>query len=59
MKGMSKLEKTLQGVEGYGTDGSVEKYKQRFVARRFPQTEGVLYDKTIDPVAQYTSIHYP
>jgi len=30
-------------------DGSVEKYKMRFVSRGFPQTEGVVYDVTLDP----------
>jgi hypothetical protein len=37
-------------------DGSVEKYKARFVARGFSQAEGVDYDETFDPVARYTSI---
>jgi hypothetical protein len=39
-------------------DGSIEKYKARFVARGFSQVEGVDYDKTFSPVAQYTSIRY-
>jgi hypothetical protein len=38
-------------------DGSVEKYKARFVARGFSQVEGVDYDETFSPVARYTSIH--
>jgi hypothetical protein len=33
----------------HATGGSVEKYKPRSVARRFPHTEGVLYDETLDP----------
>ena len=37
-------------------DGSVEKYKARFVARGFSQVEGIDYDATFAPVAQYTSI---
>ena len=37
-------------------DGSVEKYKARFVAWRFSQVEGIDYDETFAPVAQYTSI---
>jgi hypothetical protein len=41
----------------HATDGSVEKYKEIFVARRFPQIEGVVYDETFDPVSRYTSIH--
>jgi hypothetical protein len=31
-------------------DGSVEKYKTRSIARGFSQTEGVVYDDTLDPV---------
>jgi hypothetical protein len=34
----------------HGTDGSVEKHKVIFVARRFSQTKGVVYDETLDPV---------
>ena len=37
-------------------DGSVEKYKDRFVAQEFSQVEGVDYDETFAPVARYTSI---
>jgi hypothetical protein len=37
-------------------DGSIEKYKERFVARGFSQIEGVNYDETFAPVARYTSI---
>jgi hypothetical protein len=40
----------------HAADGSVEKYKARFVARGFSQVEGVDYDETFDPVARYTSI---
>jgi hypothetical protein len=32
-------------------NGSVEKYKVRSVARGFSQTEGVVYDETLDPVS--------
>jgi hypothetical protein len=35
----------------HATDGSVEKYKAKSVARGFPQTEGVVYDETLDPVS--------
>ena len=34
----------------HATDGSVEKYKEKSIARGFSQTEGVVYDKTLDPV---------
>jgi hypothetical protein len=37
-------------------NGSVEKYKARFVARGFSQKEGEDYDETFAPVARYTSI---
>jgi hypothetical protein len=37
-------------------DGSIEKYKVRFVARGFSQKEGVDYEETFSPVARYTSI---
>jgi hypothetical protein len=38
------------------TDGSVKKYKARFVARGFSQVEGIDYEETFAPVSQYTSI---
>ena len=34
----------------HADDGSVEKYKTRSIARGFSQTEGVVYDKTLDPI---------
>jgi hypothetical protein len=37
-------------------DGSIEKYKTRFVACGFSQKEGIDYEKTFAPVARYTSI---
>jgi hypothetical protein len=37
-------------------DGSIEKYKARFVDRGFPQKEGVDYKETFAPIARYTSI---
>jgi hypothetical protein len=38
------------------TDGSIEKHKARFVARRFSQVEGIDYEETFAPVTRYTSI---
>ena len=40
----------------HGADGSIEKYKARFVARGFSQKEGVDYDETFARVARQTSI---
>ena len=38
------------------TDGSVEKYKARFVAQGFSQIKRIDYDETFAPVARYSSI---
>jgi hypothetical protein len=40
----------------HAADGSVEKYKARFVARGFSQVEGIDYEETFALVARYTSI---
>ena len=40
----------------HAADGSIEKYKERFVARGFSQKEGIDYEETFAPIARYTSI---
>ena len=40
----------------HAADGSIEKYKERFIARGFSQKEGIDYEETFVPVARYTSI---
>jgi hypothetical protein len=40
----------------HATDESVDKYKERFVARGFSHKEGEYYDETFAHVTRYTSI---
>jgi hypothetical protein len=40
----------------HSADGSIEKYKARFMARGFSRKEGIDYEETFSPVARYTSI---
>jgi hypothetical protein len=39
------------------SDGSVERYKARLVARGFQQSQGQYYDETFAPVAHMTTVH--
>jgi hypothetical protein len=40
----------------HAIDGSIEKYKARFVTHGFSQKEGIDYEETFAPIARYTSI---
>lgn len=40
----------------HGADGSIKKYKVRFVAICFSQKEGEGYDKNFAPIARYSTI---
>jgi hypothetical protein len=40
----------------HAANGSVENFKERFVARGFTQKEGIEYEETFSLVARYTSI---
>lgn len=42
----------------HGVDGSIEKYKEIFVAKEFSQKEGVDYEETFSPMPKYTSIQF-
>ena len=50
-------QQTLQNTKTpHGADGSIEKYKTRFVARGFSQKKGVNYDEMFALMDRYTSI---
>jgi len=38
-----------------GVDGSIKKYKAKFMARSFPQKEGEQYDDIFSPISCYTT----
>jgi hypothetical protein len=40
----------------HAVNGSVEKFKERFIARGFTQKEGTNYEETFAPITRYTSI---
>jgi len=40
----------------HAADGSIDKYKARFVARGFSQQEAINYQETFAPTARYTTI---
>ena len=40
----------------HAADSSIEKYKERFMARGFSQKEGIDYEEMFAPVDRYTSI---
>ena len=40
----------------HAADGSIDKYKARFMAHGFSQKEGIDYEETFALVARYTSI---
>jgi hypothetical protein len=40
----------------HASNGNIEKYKVRFLARGFSQKEGVDYEETFTPITRYTFI---
>ena len=40
----------------HDVDGSIKKYKVRFIARGFSQKEGIDYEEKFAPMVRYTSI---
>ena len=54
-EGKSVTSKWIYKIK-HATDGSIEKYKARFMARGLSQKEGIDYEETFAHVASYTSI---
>ena len=55
-EGMSFLTSKWIYKMKHAIDGSIEKYKARFVACGFSQKERIYYEETFAPIARYTSI---
>ena len=47
--------KWLYKIE-HAADGSIDKYKARFVARGFSQQKGIDYEETFSPTTRYITI---
>ena len=43
-------------MKKHSVDGSIEKYKERFISRGFSQKEGIDYEENFAPAARYMSI---
>ena len=56
LEGKSFIASKLIFKKKHAADGSIKKYKARFVARGFSQKEGIDYEETFAPMARYTSI---
>ena len=57
-KDKSMVSSKLIFKTNHSAEGSIEKYKERFVARGFSQKEGIDYEYIFAPIARYTSIRH-